>query len=761
MPALERLLALLQAFINASMRLRERLKRTIPGASAGSSANVPAEFRDAVQQAMRLEQQAQRNLHLAGQVVGVWQRVLDRIPPGEEPAFRAAVLVSLGNAYYNLPTGDRGANLACALECYREALTTYTPETTPFQYATTQNNLGIVYADLLTADHGANLARAIECYQEALRFRTPEAAPLDYAMTQNNLGNAYSRLLTGDQGANLARAIGCYGKALTIYTPEAWSERCLVVATNMGLLTADRVVWHAAFGDSVGAAYRRWQVAAEGFGTAVAALAPLLEEADVEGRRRLIEENAASHAYSPFGRKGFDKVIVSYWQAVEATFNLGQPDRCLALVEAGKSRRFLAELAETAFAPPPGMPVRWLEQEAELRERRAALRSAAARASGAEQARLWHDLDAARAALNALYDQMEAAGFADYVDLRRGWPPDFDDIRHFVDRQGAGTLLLAFDTLPENTLVFALAAGDETPLVEEVPLDQERLTGFLLAAQEEIFSPPQECTAPMGTSWRQLSGQLLPSKFDPLLERTHRLYIVPEGQFHRLPLHALLWRSEPLVSYCPVIYAPSVGVAARAQGRQRGGTQPITAFGYVEDPNLRGVFEGEAIGIAGLFGAEARTGHQATPDAVLQAAADARVLHVSSHGAFVPGEPMQSGLELAGGRLTAERVIAEGHLPGSLVNLSACVTGRARLETGDELNGLMRAFFQAGAATLVLSLWSVSAEATMVLMGDFYTRLQAGSERDVALREAMLALRHELPHPYYWAPFIVAGDWHA
>ena len=154
-------------------------------------------------------------------------------------------------------------------------------------------------------------------------------------------------------------------------------------------------------------------------------------------------------------------------------------------------------------------------------------------------------------------------------------------------------------------------------------------------------------------------------------------------------------------------------------------------------------------------------GGQATPDAVIEAASHARVLHISSHGAFTPGEPMQSGLELAGGRLTAERVIAETHLPGSLVNLSACVTGLSRLEAGDELSGLMRAFFQAGAATLVLSLWPVSAVATMALMDGFYTRLQAGADRDAALRDAMLALRRELPHPYYWAPFIVAGDWHA
>ena len=76
--------------------------------------------------------------------------------------------------------------------------------------------LGNAYSDLPTGDREANLQQAIECYREALRFRTPEAAPLDYAMTQNNLGTAYSDLPTGDREANLQQAIECYTAALQI-----------------------------------------------------------------------------------------------------------------------------------------------------------------------------------------------------------------------------------------------------------------------------------------------------------------------------------------------------------------------------------------------------------------------------------------------------------------------------------------------------------------------------------------------------------------
>jgi tetratricopeptide (TPR) repeat protein len=151
----------------------------------------------------------------------------------------AAMQNNLGNAYLFLPTGERAANLARAIECYQQALRVYTPEAAPFQYATTQNNLGIAYRNLPTGERAANLARAIECYQQALRFYTPEAAPLDYAMTQNNLGNAYASLPTGDRAANLARAIECYQQALRFRTPEAAPLDYAMTQNNLGLAYAD------------------------------------------------------------------------------------------------------------------------------------------------------------------------------------------------------------------------------------------------------------------------------------------------------------------------------------------------------------------------------------------------------------------------------------------------------------------------------------------------------------------------------------------
>jgi tetratricopeptide (TPR) repeat protein len=59
--------------------------------------------------------------------------------------FEAAVLNDLGNAYLNLPTGDRGENLGRAIECYQEALLVYTPEAWPERARDISRRLGTAH----------------------------------------------------------------------------------------------------------------------------------------------------------------------------------------------------------------------------------------------------------------------------------------------------------------------------------------------------------------------------------------------------------------------------------------------------------------------------------------------------------------------------------------------------------------------------------------------------------------------------------------
>jgi CHAT domain-containing protein len=76
---------------------------------------------------------------------------------------------------------------------------------------------------------------------------------------------------------------------------------------------------------------------------------------------------------------------------------------------------------------------------------------------------------------------------------------------------------------------------------------------------------------------------------------------------------------------------------------------------------------------------------------------------------------------------------------------------------GDELLGLQRGLFCAGATSLLLSLWDVHDRSTAMLMQEFYKNYIQTEDMARSLQVAMRDLRSESPHPYFWAPFVLVG----
>ncbi len=170
----------------------------------------------------------------------------------------------------------------------------------------------------------------------------------------------------------------------------------------------------------------------------------------------------------------------------------------------------------------------------------------------------------------------------------------------------------------------------------------------------------------------------------------------------------------------------------------------------------------------------------ATEAQLLRMPADTTVLHFATHGYLNSREPGASFLELAeegggagegDGRLEACEVLdrfetAPCVTSGSLrlVVLAACDTARAQDSPQAELLGMPNEFALAGAPAVVASLWSVYSYTTTDLMIDFYKgMLEEQSDLAGALRNArneMIAKRDgRYAHPFYWAPFLLFGDW--
>ena len=145
----------------------------------------------------------------------------------------------------------------------------------------------------------------------------------------------------------------------------------------------------------------------------------------------------------------------------------------------------------------------------------------------------------------------------------------------------------------------------------------------------------------------------------------------------------------------------------------------------------------------------------------------AAFLHFATHAVINRRDPGQSYLLLTGNpsRLSVQDLLAHRYglsfKDTHLLTLSACDTNIGGEDSGTAFASLSRAFSRAGVPTVVASLWPVSDAATRDTMTAFYRELAAGRPRAEALRRAQLVVRQNprFAQPYYWAPFILMGEW--
>lgn len=150
--------------------------------------------------------------------------------------------------------------------------------------------------------------------------------------------------------------------------------------------------------------------------------------------------------------------------------------------------------------------------------------------------------------------------------------------------------------------------------------------------------------------------------------------------------------------------------------------------------------------------------------------AEYRYVHLSTHGIVNSVHPELSGLvfslvnergEPQEGFLLAHEIF-NLKIPAEAVVLSACETGIGKDIRGEGLVSLTRGFMYAGAPRVVVSLWGVSDSGTTELMVRFYQgMLKEDKPPAAALRSAQLSLMNDKrwASPYYWAPFVLQGEW--
>jgi CHAT domain-containing protein len=172
----------------------------------------------------------------------------------------------------------------------------------------------------------------------------------------------------------------------------------------------------------------------------------------------------------------------------------------------------------------------------------------------------------------------------------------------------------------------------------------------------------------------------------------------------------------------------------------------------------------EARRVAKAFGAEARVDAQATESAVLAALAQARYLHLATHGAMNLDAPSFQYVVVApaaggDGLLFAHELLGADLRGVQLVSLSACETALGRIDRADNPRGLPAALLLAGVETIVGTLWEVAGDVARAFFVALYRALAAGGGRGASFRAAQLEVRRRFPHPRDWGAFYLLGAW--
>jgi CHAT domain-containing protein len=370
-----------------------------------------------------------------------------------------------------------------------------------------------------------------------------------------------------------------------------------------------------------------------------------------------------------------------------------------------------------------------------------------------------------RRSLTALRTHMtQDPHLAEFLELRTGVALDYDAFSEMLRPEtGKGRDCVCVDWVTlRNSLVLFVARPGQAPQFVRLSISLDKVRSFVV----ERLDPK---------SFRQTlrDAPALLRTLDPLIEPltdfcapTDLLIFSPTGPLNAIPLHALQLEGAPLVERNPSVYCPSLSVLRHCLGRQRlARLGPSMAL--LGDPNEdRAEAASLVTDLAQQLGGTALVRQEVTREAFTGAVTGHDVVHFQGHARHDTKDPLASYLQLADGRLTARDVFGIRGMQAELVTLAACESAANVIATGDEPLGLIPSFLYAGSNAVVATLWRVHAGATAHQMGEFYGALMRGTDMAVdkaeALRQAMLSVRAQRgwDAPYYWAPFVLYGDWH-
>jgi len=674
-------------------------------------------------------------------------------------AGKAASLNNLGICFHLL------SEYGEAIDFFGQALAIFHELGDGKNEAASLDNLGICYWSL--GDYG----RAIDYYGQSLTMARDAGDRAGEASILNNLGDCYSSL------GEYRTAIGRYTECLAVVE---------MITTTGEYTTGDpESLWRLQ--DGLGRSHRalgELAPAAAAWREAVTAIE--------EMRGRV----GVAHLASSFMR---EKYFV-YDRLVPTLLDLGAPEEGMQYAERAKARA-LVDMMETAMISRTDALPSEVQSASNVARELSALEEAGGAfspgavggpggpfAATADRSGDSLAVERTQAEYDAFLAELERTqpALGDTLSVNAGRLAEY--CQDVESKLGEETVALEYFVTDAETILWVIT-GDGIQTASRIAVSRENLAQAVRSFRDVIQMPSSQAMfdmAPMEQGGALYD--LLIAPVEEYLVGAEHLVIIPSDVLFYLPFAALyrcpgcqgrtFLGGQYLVERFTLSYAPSL--ASLYWPLQHEGNGSYTSVLSVGNPtgDLLAA-QAEATTVARLFpdstlllreeGTEAKVKQELT-------AREYDVVHLSTHGLFDPAMPLLSEVVLrAGGgedgHLYAGEILGLSLSQTELVVMSACQTAlppeiSQDVVVGDEIQGLGQALFVAGVPTALLTLWNVNDASTGELMVEFYQSLMSSGHATKAesLAAAQLALLRgdyglAYRHPYYWAPFVMYGDW--
>jgi len=273
--------------------------------------------------------------------------------------------------------------------------------------------------------------------------------------------------------------------------------------------------------------------------------------------------------------------------------------------------------------------------------------------------------------------------------------------------------------------------------------------------------------------------------------QNYRLVIVPDDKLSYLPFDALLASAadtsrmdfrnlDYLVLHHAISYTYSATLLYYYFQNTLKYNSKVAAFApdYSDEPQVNGSgtdrflplpgAAAEVTGLTALIPGDQYTKSRATKQMFLRNAEKYDILHLAMHTILNDTLPLYSKMVFSADSSKKEERTLNTYeiynlkLKSDMVVLSGCNTGSGKLQKGEGVMSLARAFLYAGCPSIIMTLWSVEDASSSDIMIEFYRNIKNGYSKDEALRRAKITYLSQADplkaHPHYWLGYVSIGN---